>query len=145
MSYPKGRRYEQKLVRFLRERGIECERIPLSGALRRDRADLIVCIKSVHYPAAVKFSSAGFAKLYRAASSPLLAQIVDGARYIVCALSADGAICGVKEIPREVERDLARVPLAFVKRANKPWLVIARRSDLKLVCTLVAKMAVHSA
>jgi hypothetical protein len=40
-SYAKGRREEEELVRLLREEGFQAERVPLSGATRSDKADII--------------------------------------------------------------------------------------------------------
>jgi hypothetical protein len=40
-AYAKGRREEEELVRMLRKAGFQAERVPISGAMRADKADIL--------------------------------------------------------------------------------------------------------
>jgi Holliday junction resolvase len=64
-SRQKGNRTERALVRYLQERGLAAERVPLSGSVRgRFGGDISVPLLGVDRRVEVKVRGNGFARLY---------------------------------------------------------------------------------
>ena len=62
MQRDKGNRVEREIVNFLKEKGIEAKRVPLSGAAEGFKGDIIIdgCLR-----AEVKARKDGFKQLYQ--------------------------------------------------------------------------------
>lgn len=106
----KGQRAEQTLVRLLREAGLNCQRVPLSGAAGGHfGGDLVLALGSRLYRVEVKVRRQGFVKLYAA---------VRGTQVPTVLVFSNRT--------RQLVRWLEHTSWLFLRADRMPWLVVWR-------------------
>lgn len=118
-SYTKGRREEEALVRLLRSYGVEAERVPLSGATHRQRADVLaggLCVS-------VKYGTAAPSCLFHASVFWLGPYLVVPLEPLLAGWIVRGKDLPVKLPSQRVKKELAQADLLIARRKGGEWVV----------------------
>ncbi|MEM1691788.1 MAG: hypothetical protein QXK45_03870 [Thermofilaceae archaeon] len=121
-SYAKGRREEEALVRLLRSYGLEAERVPLSGAAHRRRADVLVeglCLS-------VKYGAAAPSCLFRTSIFWLGPYLVVPLEPLLAGWIVPGGRLPSWTPSRQVENELAEADLLVARRKGGEWVVCGK-------------------